>query len=162
MLRRKEVGFSISYRLDDPKKNSTHPIVRVDWNDAQAYCEWSGGRLPTEAEWEYAAREGQQGMIYPGGNQLSVENAKYDSGDGTVPVRSYEPNGFGFYDMAGNVWEWCADWFAEDYYESSPRQDPFRSRQATSMGTATWISFWDRKREAGSMGRRELASFSTE
>ncbi len=101
-----------------------HPIVRVNWHDAEAYCEWAGGRLPTEAEWEYAARGDKEGLKYPWGNELSSQNAKYDSRDGTAPVGSYPANGFGLYDMTGNVWEWVADWYEENYYVSSPARDP--------------------------------------
>ena len=101
-----------------------HPIVNVNWHDAKAYCEWAGGRLPTEAEWEYAARGGEEGLRYPWGNEVSSQNAKYNSKDGTAPAGSYAANGFGLYNMAGNVWEWCSDWYEEDYYASSAAQDP--------------------------------------
>ena len=110
--------FNPNWEKDD------HPIVRVNWHDAEAYCEWAGGRLPTEAEWEYAARGGKEDLIYPWGNELSSQNAKYDSRDGTAPVGSYPANGFGLYDMTGNVWEWVADWYEENYYVSSPARDP--------------------------------------
>ena len=101
-----------------------HPIVNVSWDAAAAYCKWAGGRLPTEAEWEYAACGGKEGLLYPWGNEISSKNAKYHSEDGTAAVGSYPANGFGLYDMAGNVWEWCADFYAEDYYVSSTAQDP--------------------------------------
>ena len=101
-----------------------HPIVGVTWEAAAAYCSWAGGRLPTEAEWEYAARGGKEGLKYPWGNEISPQNAKYKSADGTMPVGSYAANGFGLYDMAGNVWEWCSDRYREDYYSSSPAEDP--------------------------------------
>jgi len=100
-----------------------HPVVGVSWRDAAAYAEWAGKRLPTEAEWEYAARGGLEGMNYPNGNEIdsSLANAK---SDGTVPVGSYPPNGYGLYDMAGNTNEWVADYFGYDYYQKSPRDNP--------------------------------------
>lgn len=101
-----------------------HPVVNVSWENATAYCEWAGGRLPSEAEWEYAARGGKSGLLYPHGNELTKRDAQYDSSDGTAEVGRYAPNGYGLYDMAGNVWEWCSDWYGEEYYKSSPRQDP--------------------------------------
>jgi formylglycine-generating enzyme required for sulfatase activity len=104
----------------------SHPVVHVSWHDAQAYCAWAGGRLPTEAEWEYAARGGLAGKRYPWGNELRPDGAwrcniwqgrfpQLDTGEdghrGTAPVRAYRPNGFGLYNVSGNVWEWCADDF---------------------------------------------------
>jgi formylglycine-generating enzyme required for sulfatase activity len=106
-----------------------HPIVRVTWDEAKAYCEWAGGTsggLPTEAQWEYAARGGQDGLKYPWGNQIAPENANYRGSKwkGTSPVRSYPANGWGLYDMAGNVWEWAADWYDRDYYGTLPLDKP--------------------------------------
>ena len=109
-----------------------HPIVRVTWDKAVVYCQWAGGcgRLPSEAEWEYAARGGKGGFVYPWGNAINKENANYDGG-GTSPVESYPAYGFGLFDMAGNVWEWYSDWYDDNYYSQSPDKDP----QGPSSGT---------------------------
>jgi formylglycine-generating enzyme required for sulfatase activity len=116
-----------------------HPAVNISWNDAAAYADWAGKRLPTEAEWEYAARGGREGEVYPWGNELKPDNKvmanfwqgtwpdKNELEDGsyyTSPVALFSANGFGVYDLIGNVWEWTADWYAEDYYRRSPARDP--------------------------------------
>jgi formylglycine-generating enzyme len=121
------------------KGREDHPVVHVCWLDAVAYARWAGKRLPTEAEWEYAARGGLDRKRFvwgdeerPGGKwqaniwqgRFPFENTAEDGFAGTAPVASFPPNGYGLYDMAGNVWEWCADWYRPDYYKNSPRKNP--------------------------------------
>jgi sulfatase modifying factor 1 len=110
----------------DVDERSDHPAVHVSWNDARAYCDWAGTRLPTEAEWEYAARGGLVGKPFPWGDELEPEgehrmnvwqgtfpqeNTEADGFYGTCPVDAFPPNGYGLHNMTGNVWEWCADWY---------------------------------------------------
>ena len=108
-----------------------HPVVGVAWTEAKAYAEWAGKRLPSEAEWECAARGGLVGKNYPHGDKLDPAVANYwqwdvlePTGGGIVEVGSYPPNGYGLHDMAGNVAEWVADVYQEDYYKNSPPRNP--------------------------------------
>jgi formylglycine-generating enzyme required for sulfatase activity len=144
------------------------PVVGVSWLDADVYCAWAGGQLPTEAQWEYAAR-GEDSSVYPWGNVFSdkllnfcdtncphgSEYEGYDDGfELTAPVGSY-PGGAswtGAYDMAGNVWEWVADWYDSDYYDDSPLQDP--SGPASGEARVLRGGSWDDALEAARSSNR--------
>lgn len=100
---------------------SKHPVVGVTWYGAMAYARWVGKRLPTEAEWEVASRGGVDAALYPTGEDIEKSQANFFSSD-TIAVMSYPPNGLGLYDMAGNVYEWCQDWYGYNYYEVSVQE----------------------------------------
>jgi formylglycine-generating enzyme required for sulfatase activity len=123
-----------------------HPVLHASWDDAAAYCRWVGGRLPTEAEWEYAARGGLEGQPFPWGAELEPhgahrmnvwqgtfprEDLAADGFAGTCPVDAFTPNAFGLYNATGNVWEWCADWFHPTFHTRDRRTDPRGPRAGT-------------------------------
>lgn len=111
-----------------------HPVVGVSCGDAKSYAEWAGKRLLTEAEWEYAARGGLAEMNYPNGDEFDTTQANYSVKGimrGTVPVGSYPANGYGLYDMSGNVFEWVSDYYDEDYYKTSSYENPTGPEKGT-------------------------------
>ncbi|MCX5641660.1 MAG: SUMF1/EgtB/PvdO family nonheme iron enzyme [Candidatus Omnitrophica bacterium] len=105
----------------------THPIVSVSWNDATAYANYYGNRLPTEAEREKAVRAGSKTKYYFGDNEADLNDCAWysiNSGNQTHPIGAKKPNPFGLYDMYGNAWEWCSDWYDPNYYTGGPKNDP--------------------------------------
>jgi formylglycine-generating enzyme required for sulfatase activity len=116
----------------DLAQHGDRPVIGADWADADAFCRWKGKRLPTEAEWEKAAR-GTDGRLHPWGNQAPTGalanfalGARFSYSQVLMPVRSFEQgkSPYGLYQMAGNVWEWVQDWYAANYYETSPERNP--------------------------------------
>ncbi len=144
---------------NDSKYNALdQPVVGVSWNNAKAYAEWAGKRLPTEAEWEKAARGGLVGRKFPWGDSdpdgiqcnFADKNTNSDWSDKnmddsyhyTAPVGSFPPSGYGLYDIAGNVWEWCADWYDENYYTESTKRSPTGSDSGIFrvLRGGSWVS----------------------
>ena len=128
----------------------THPVVHVSWNDATAYCAWAGLRLPTEPEWEFAARGGLEQQPFPWGDELRPQgthrmnvwngsfpnhNTREDGYLGTCPVNAFPPNDYGLYNMTGNVWEWTADWFDPTEQRTTLGEDPTGQSRALRGGS---------------------------
>jgi len=132
-------GSTIEDKMD-------HPVVQVSWEDAQEYLNWAGKRFPTEAEWEFAARGGLERELYPWGDEIDKiticgniwegdfpeYNSQNDGFFTTAPVSNYEPNGYGLYDMAGNVWEWTSDWYNASYYAQLAKQGEVENPQGAT------------------------------
>lgn len=149
----------VTWRSYNQEGRSNYPAVCVSWTDADKFCRWlseatgENYRLPTEAEWEYAARGGLSNKNYPNGDELDDEHANFDEDgekamfNGVVleylsPVNSFSANGYGIYNMAGNVWEWCQDWYDEQYYQHTPSAHPEGPTEGRfkSMRGGGWVN----------------------
>ena len=129
-------------------KNLQQPVHRATWSEAETYCLSAGGRLPTEAEWEYAARGGKAGLTYPNGNDLSEDDAHFGmrNSNPLLPVGTLTENGYGLHDIAGNAAEWVGDWYGENYYRQSPATDPRGPDSGAKRVTrgGSWFEYrWD-------------------
>ena len=163
----KATGHPAPAYWDNPKLNKPNqPVVGVSWIEASTFCKWKGKRLPTEAEWEWAAKGPEGGKPYPWGDAIDLKKANYGGTVGrTMPVDSYSEgvSGFGVYNMAGNVFEWISDWYEPDYYKDSPKLSPqgpeqgynfFNQGQVRVLRGGSWIApasslrtshrFWNR------------------
>jgi formylglycine-generating enzyme required for sulfatase activity len=152
----KFAGLPVSDKADassvHPEADKSEPIVVVTWEEARDYCKWEGGRLPTEAEWEYAARGGSSAARYGALDQIAWYQK--NSGNHTHPVSQKVANGFGLFDVLGNAWEWVNDWYDGTYYSESPNVDPIGPKSGTMhvlrggswMNTANLLRVSDRGR----------------
>ena len=135
-IKRVDTGYMVEHRVAQGYEN--HPVHGVTWYGALAYATWVGKRLPTEAEWEKAARGGLIGMAYPWGDTIDLHQANYNPNVNenvgkTTPIGSYPANGYGLYDMAGNVLEWCLDEYNSGFYANSPDKNPIAGGSITSI-----------------------------
>ena len=147
---RARTGVTRKARIPTSTAGADHPVVHVTWNDARRTAPGSGKRLPTEAEWEYAARGGLEGGAFPWGDELEpggehrmnvwqgasrARTACEDGFYGTCPVDAFPPNGYGLHNTTGNVWEWCSDWFSPDFHTRDGRTNPEGPRSGTHRTT---------------------------
>lgn len=127
-----QMQVAASWRTFATPERKDHPVICVSWYDAVVFAHWAGKRLPTEAEWEKASRGRLEGRLFPWGDSPADDTRANMNGVNptrqlpppTTPVKSFPPNGYGLYDMAGNVWEWCSDWYEDGYYTLSPERNP--------------------------------------